>query len=82
LLNLGLYGLLAWLYRRKQFDGQIFALFLIGYALLRSAVEFFRGDYPSYYLGGLITQAHVVSLAIFAAGVAIYWTLSPKTKHP
>src|SRR4029078_6689805 len=43
LLNGLLYlGLMA-LYRRKRFDGQIFAAYLIGYAVLRAFVEAFRG---------------------------------------
>ena len=64
LLNLGLYVALAWLYRRKKFDGQVFAVYLVGYALLRSFVELFRGDYPEYqhYLGGWATPAHLVSI--------------------
>ncbi len=43
-LNLGLYLGLAWLYRRKKFDGEVFAVYLVGYAMLRSLVEMFRGD--------------------------------------
>jgi len=39
---------LAWLYRRKKFDGQVFATYLVSYAILRSFVELFRGDYPDY----------------------------------
>src|SRR5271165_335725 len=34
LLNLGFYFLLAWLFRRRKFDGQVFAVYLIGYAIL------------------------------------------------
>ena len=51
LLNLALYGFLVWLYRRKKFDGQVFAVYLIGYALLRSFVELFRGDYSPVHYG-------------------------------
>ena len=40
-----MYGFLAWLYRRRKFDGQIFGVYLICYAVLRSFVEYFRGDY-------------------------------------
>jgi phosphatidylglycerol:prolipoprotein diacylglycerol transferase len=46
LLNIGFFLFLAWLHRRKKFDGQVFAAYLIGYAVLRSLVETFRGDYP------------------------------------
>src|SRR5688572_3148107 len=45
LLGLGLYLFLAWVYRRKKFDGQVFAAYLICYAFARSVVERFRGDY-------------------------------------
>jgi phosphatidylglycerol:prolipoprotein diacylglycerol transferase len=72
LLNLGLYLLLAWLYRRKKFDGQIFALYLIAYALLRSFVESFRGDYPVHYLGGWATPAQLVSMGIILGGVLLF----------
>jgi phosphatidylglycerol:prolipoprotein diacylglycerol transferase len=77
LLNLGLYGALAWLYRRKRFDGQVFAIYLVCYALLRSFVEMFRGDYPTYqhYLGGSTTPAQLVSIAILAAGLVLLWVL-------
>jgi len=75
LLSLGLYAALAWLYRRKKFDGQVFALYLVCYAISRSIVELFRGDYPERYLGGLATPAHLVSVAILAAGWILYWRL-------
>jgi phosphatidylglycerol:prolipoprotein diacylglycerol transferase len=75
LLNLLLYVFLAWLYRRKKFDGQVFATYLVGYAVLRSLVEFFRGDYSQYYLGGWATPAQLVSIAILIAGVILWWVL-------
>jgi phosphatidylglycerol:prolipoprotein diacylglycerol transferase len=73
LLNLALYGFLAWLYRRRKFDGQIFASYLICYALLRSFVELFRGDYsPDHYWYGL-TPAQMVSIGIILAGFLLLW---------
>jgi phosphatidylglycerol:prolipoprotein diacylglycerol transferase len=80
-LNLGFYALLVWLYRRKKFDGQIFATYLVGYALLRSFVEFFRGDYPVHYLGGWATPAQVVSLGILVAGMILFGLL-PRVTRP
>jgi phosphatidylglycerol:prolipoprotein diacylglycerol transferase len=80
LLNLGLYGALAWLHQRKKFDGQVFASYLIGYAVLRSLVEIFRGDYPVRY-GGWATPAQLVSAGILAAGFILMWRLPrPETK--
>jgi phosphatidylglycerol:prolipoprotein diacylglycerol transferase len=72
-----LYAGLAWLYRRKKFDGQVMAVYLVGYALLRSFVELFRGDYPArqHYLGGWATPAHLVSIGVLVAGLALLWML-------
>jgi phosphatidylglycerol:prolipoprotein diacylglycerol transferase len=84
LLNLGLYGALAWLYRRKKFDGQVFATYLVGYALLRSFVEMFRGDYPpsQRFFGGYLTPAHLVSLATLAAGAILFCVLPRAEAKP
>ena len=73
LLSLGLYFGLAWLHRNRKFDGQVLASYLLCYAVTRSAVEVFRGDYPARYFGGVATPAHLVSSAIFATGAVLYW---------
>lgn len=79
LLSLGLYFGLAWLHRHRKFEGQVFAAYFLCYALTRSLVEAFRGDYPpQQYLGGFITPAHLVSILIFAAGSVLYWKLSTR----
>lgn len=70
-LNLGLYAGLAWLYRRKQYDGQIFAFYLVSYAVVRSVVESFRGDYATGYFGGRLTPGQMVSVLIFGLGIAL-----------
>lgn len=76
-LNGLLYVGLAALFRRKRFDGQIFAVYLISYALLRAFVEAFRGDYPVYYFGGHVTPAQMLSVAILATGIVLFWKLAP-----
>jgi phosphatidylglycerol:prolipoprotein diacylglycerol transferase len=75
LLNLGFYLFLAWLFRHKKFDGQVFAAYLIGYALLRSFVEYFRGDYPVHYLGGWATPAQLISMGIVTGGLLLLFLL-------
>jgi phosphatidylglycerol:prolipoprotein diacylglycerol transferase len=72
LLNLVLYLALAWLYRRKKFDGQIFAVYLMCYAVTRSIVETFRGDYDAAHRHSGLTPAHLVSIGIFAAGAVLF----------
>jgi len=80
LLNLILYFTLAWLFRRKKFDGQILALYFIGYAICRSTVELFRGDYPADHIhAGLFTPAQLVSAPIFIAGIVLWLWRSRST---
>lgn len=78
LLNLALYLGLAWLFRRRKFDGQIFAIYLMCYAVTRSIAEAFRGDYNDAHLHSGLTPAHVVGLGIFAAGAAFYFILKKR----
>lgn len=73
LLNIILYLTLAWLFRRKKFDGQIFALYLMGYAVFRSVAEHFRGDYPADHIHGGLTSAQVLSIVIFATGLGLWF---------
>jgi len=82
LLNLVLYGFLAWLFRRKKFDGQIFATYLLCYAVTRSLVEYFRGDYSNlhYHLG--LTPAQWIGVPIFVAGLALAAVLSRRGLQP
>lgn len=82
LVNLGFAVFLAWLYRRRKFDGQVFATYLVGYAALRSFVEIFRGDYPSRQLGAAVTPGQWFSLLVVAAGLVLWWKLSRPTANP
>jgi phosphatidylglycerol---prolipoprotein diacylglyceryl transferase len=83
LLNLVLFLFLAWLYRRKKFDGQVFATYLICYAFTRSFVEYFRGDYGPAHLHGIFTPAQLISVGILAIGIAlavVLQRLNPKSQ--
>lgn len=73
--NFALYGALVWLFRRRSFDGQVFGVYLVAYAILRSIVELFRGDYPAYSFGGMLTPGQTVSLVIFVLGAALLWRM-------
>ena len=76
LLNLALYVFLAWLFRRKKFDGQIFATYLICYAVTRSFVEYFRGDYSAAHFHYGLAPGQLVSIPIFIAGLGLAAILS------
>ncbi len=68
-LNLLLFGLLYRYYPRRRFDGQVFAGYLVGYAVYRFLIEFFRENWVFY---GPLSIAQVYSLLILAAGLIIY----------
>jgi len=54
LLNLLNFVILAVAYKKRTFTGQVFALYIMNYSLIRFFVEYFRGDDDrGYVLGGL-----------------------------
>ena len=77
--NLILYLFLAWLFRHKKFDGQVFATYLIGYAVTRTIMECFRGDYPSDHIHYGLTPGELVSIPIFIAGLVLTAALARRT---
>ena len=56
---------------------------MAGYALFRSLIENFRGDYdPAHHVGSL-TPAQVVSIGVFAVALFLFWWLPRRAaKHP
>jgi phosphatidylglycerol:prolipoprotein diacylglycerol transferase len=60
-----IFGVLLLLRRYKRFDGQLFGLYLIFYAVLRFSIEFFRGDVArGVYFGGLISTSQIIAIII------------------
>ena len=78
LLNLIFYGSWRGCSGGRNLTARCFAVYLIGYAILRSFVEYFRGDYPVHYLGGWATPAQLVSMGIIAGGILL-WFILPRT---
>ncbi len=83
-LNLVFFALLMTAFSRRRFEGQVFCLYLVGYAILRSTVEVFRGDYG---LAGAspasrLTPGQLTSLLILGSGVALYQILRKRTPSP
>jgi phosphatidylglycerol:prolipoprotein diacylglycerol transferase len=51
-LNLCNFAFLMILYKKRRFKGQVFAMYVLNYSLIRFAVEYFRGDPDRGYLIG------------------------------
>lgn len=79
--NLLVFGLLYVLRTKKRFDGQVFALYLVFYAALRSGVEFYRGDtIRGFVFGGLMSTSQAVSVVLVLIALGI-WLTRGKTRH-
>jgi phosphatidylglycerol:prolipoprotein diacylglycerol transferase len=68
-----LFALLWMLSKRKSFDGEIFAWYLIGYALIRFILEFMRE--PDVQLGFVfagLTMGQILSISLLIFGVVIF----------
>ncbi len=52
--------------RSKRYEGELFGIYLIGFALIRSIVELFRGN-PRVL--GIISVSHLLSLSLVLAGL-------------
>jgi phosphatidylglycerol---prolipoprotein diacylglyceryl transferase len=54
ILNLCNFLILMILYKKRKFKGQVFALYILNYSLIRFTVEYFRGDPDrGYVFGGM-----------------------------
>jgi len=71
---------LMWLLKRKKFDGQVFATFIILYGVERFFIEFLRDD-PGRgeVFGGLMTGTQLIAICLVIGGGAIWWLRSGTT---
>ncbi len=67
--------------RRKQFDGQLFMLYLMLYAIARSILELFRGDLArGFLIEDMLSNSQFISLIIFLTALFFYIRLARKAK--
>jgi phosphatidylglycerol:prolipoprotein diacylglycerol transferase len=78
-----LLSFLLWLKGRKKFDGQIFLLYLILYAIGRSLLEILRGDEErGFIIQNIISHSQFMSLIVISAASYFYVKLKGKGKLP
>ena len=75
ILNIMFYAFLAWLFRRRKFDGQIFAAYLLGYAVIRFGIEFARADDRGWLWFSSLTSGQGISILLLGLGAFIWWKL-------
>lgn len=70
---LALFGFLAWLARRKQFDGQVVLAYALLYAAARFLLEYFRGDADrGFLLGGFFSTSQFIAVFVFIASAILF----------
>ncbi|MSR65418.1 MAG: prolipoprotein diacylglyceryl transferase [Verrucomicrobiae bacterium] len=77
--NLLIFAGLWVFYSKRKFDGQVFWLYVVVYALFRFSIEFFRGDYTEYFLGNRLAPGQMVAVIMVAVAAVFLWRL-PRTR--
>lgn len=81
-----IFGILAgliFLRPRKQFDGQLFLLYLIIYASGRAVLEVFRGDIQrGFMVDNILSNSQFISGLVIAAALYFYGRLRRKSNLP
>ena len=69
--------ILMWMLKRKKFDGQVFAAYLILYGVARYFLEYLRDD-PGRgsVFGGVMSGTQLISICLVIAGGVIWWLRS------
>lgn len=75
--NTGIFALLFWIKKRKQFDGQIFGLYLLGYACGRVWIEGLRTDQLKI---GHFAVSQLLSAALILGALWLLWYRNKNTK--
>jgi phosphatidylglycerol:prolipoprotein diacylglycerol transferase len=64
---------------RKKFDGQLFMIYLMLYAIGRSIIEIFRGDLDrGFIIDGILSNSQFISLLVFLGALVMYIRLYKK----
>ncbi len=82
-LIFGLMTSLLLLKHRKKFDGQLFLIYLMVYAIGRAILEIFRGDLQrGFLIDGILSNSQFVSIMIIAIAAYFYGRLMRKSNLP
>jgi phosphatidylglycerol:prolipoprotein diacylglycerol transferase len=69
-----IFGILVWRYRYKSYDGQIFLLYLVLYAVARFSVEFLRGDEDrGFVFNHLLSTSQFIAVLALGTAAGLAW---------
>ncbi len=75
-----LFGILLFAWPKKRIGtGQRAGAYLVGYAVIRTCVEVFRGDHVrGVYFGGIVSTSQLISMAMFSIGLLVLYHRAPQ----
>jgi len=78
---LAIFFFLNWVLSRKWFHGQVLLTYAIVYPILRSTLEFFRGDAGrGYVIDGVLSTSQFISILVASASLITLFVLRKKQK--
>ena len=82
LASLALFGLLMYLRRVRKFSGEVFLGWVVGYGVLRSLIEVYRGDADRGSVGPLSTSQFIGLVSVVAGAVLLFFLLKRYRADP
>jgi phosphatidylglycerol:prolipoprotein diacylglycerol transferase len=77
-----LFAILLTYRRRKRFDGEVFLLYIILYAILRSVVETFRGDtIRGFVIEPYLSSGQFISLISLIVAIFLWFILKKRSQQ-
>jgi phosphatidylglycerol---prolipoprotein diacylglyceryl transferase len=73
-----LFAVLAYLWKKKKFPGQVFIWYLILHSTFRLLVERFRGDHRGLVPGTEMSTTQLLSLVVLIGSVVALYVIKPK----
>jgi phosphatidylglycerol:prolipoprotein diacylglycerol transferase len=70
-------GILFYLKKKQQFNGQLFLSYIIFYAIARNILELFRGDHRGFIIDGVLSHSQFIGIILILITIIIY----QKTKY-
>ncbi|MBM4352579.1 MAG: prolipoprotein diacylglyceryl transferase [Deltaproteobacteria bacterium] len=76
-LNAAIFLYCYWLFKkRKRFDGQVFWMFMLLYAVARFGIEFYRDDHRGIWLGDTLSTSQLLGIPVVIGAAVMLRILS------
>jgi len=70
-----------YLRKRKRFEGQVWWMFVLLYAISRFVIEYFRSDNRGEWFNEMISTSQLIGIPFIVLSIFMMWRLSRKSSH-